>query len=369
MTEESGVIQQFGFDSCGALDLSSSGTNSIKLSDEDTESNSDNGDVGPGFSKRKAEVLAEFLSKRKKIRKEENDNLQPIILNKRKNIRDILQDRLLEQTTREAKALEDERLLRLRCSSESLGQSSDDSDQFKMLSDGGDEDEEEDEDPNNSGMHVNDCLNVREPDGGVVVNIGHPQQDPDIRIAPQIAEHIKPHQIGGVRFLYDNVVESLDRFRDSQGLGCILAHNMGLGKTMQVISFVDVLLSETSARSVLCIVPINTLQNWLAEFNHWLPAKVHVVYSPVQLYNYLCIQGESSPLVENGVDVKHRDFKIFVLNDNYKNMQQRSTVIKDWANQGGESECCPQASVARGFICRSADDGIRALQTVIKQKI
>ena len=138
---------------------------------------------------------------------------------------------------------------------------------------------------------------------------------------------------------------------------------------MQVISFVDILLSETSARSVLCIVPINTLQNWLAEFNHWLPAKVHVVHSPVQLYDYLCIQGESSPLVENGVDVKHRDFKIFVLNDNYKNMQQRSTVIKDWANQGGESECCPQASVARGFICRSADDGIRALQTVIKQKI
>lgn len=339
MTEESGVIQQFGFDSCGALDLSSSGTNSIKLSDEDTESNSDNGDVGPGFSKRKAEVLAEFLSKRKKIRKEENDNLQPIILNKRKNIRDILQDRLLEQTTREAKALEDERLLRLRCNSESRGHSSDDSDQFKMLSDGVDEDEEEDEDPNNSGMHVNDCLNVPEPDGGVVVNIGHPQQDPDIRIAPQIAEHIKPHQIGGVRFLYDNVVESLDRFRDSQGLGCILAHNMGLGKTMQVISFVDVLLSETSARTVLCIVPINTLQNWLAEFNHWLPAKVHLVNSPVQLYNYLCIQGESSPLMENGVDVKHRDFKIFVLNDNYKNMQQRSTVIKDWAYQGGESEC------------------------------
>ena len=344
MTEEPAVIQQFGFDSCGALDLSSSGTNSIKLSDEDTESNSDNGDTGPGFTKRKAEVLAEFLSKRKKIRKEENDNLQPIILNKRKNIRDILQDRLLEQTTREAKALEDERLLRLRCNSESQGgQSSDDSDQFKLLSDGIDEDEEDDEDPNNSGMHVNDCLNVREADGSVVVNIGRPQQDPDIRLAPQIAEHIKPHQIGGVRFLYDNVVESLERFRDSPGLGCILAHNMGLGKTMQVISFVDVLLSRTSARTVLCIVPINTLQNWLAEFNHWLPAKV-MVHSPQSIYYttiaYLCkLQGETSPIMDNGVDVKHRDFNIFVLNDNYKNMQQRSTVIKDWANQGGELEC------------------------------
>ena len=51
--------------------------------------------------------------------------------------------------------------------------------------------------------------------------------------------------------------------------------------------------------------------------------------------------------MENGVDVKHRDFNIFVLNDNYKNMQQRSSVIKDWANQGGESDCQPPSGPLR----------------------
>ena len=41
-------------------------------------------------------------------------------------------------------------------------------------------------------------------------------------------------QIGGLRFLYDNLVVSLQRFSNSLGFGCILAHSMGLGKTLQV---------------------------------------------------------------------------------------------------------------------------------------
>lgn len=69
---------------------------------------------------------------------------------------------------------------------------------------------------------------------------------------------LPPSQIGGIRFLYDNLVESVERFSSSSGFGCILAHSMGLGKTLQVISFIDVLFRRTQAHTVLAIVPVRT---------------------------------------------------------------------------------------------------------------
>ena len=46
---------------------------------------------------------------------------------------------------------------------------------------------------------------------------------------------------------------------------------MGLGKTLQVIGFIEVFFRCTPAKHVLCVVPVNTLQNWIGEFEHWVP--------------------------------------------------------------------------------------------------
>lgn len=72
--------------------------------------------------------------------------------------------------------------------------------------------EEEHDDPSNSGMHTNDEFNQPDEQGRVLVNVGHAEDEPDVFVAPQIARIIKPHQIGGVRFLYDNIVESITRY-------------------------------------------------------------------------------------------------------------------------------------------------------------
>ncbi|XP_043461443.1 uncharacterized protein LOC122498019 isoform X2 [Leptopilina heterotoma] len=165
-----------------------------------------------------------------------------------------------------------------------------------VLSDpsGGEETDNED-DPANSGMHTNDRYNVPDEHGRVLINVGHPEMEPDVFLAPQVARIIKPHQIGGIRFLFDNIVESIDRYKTSSGFGCILAHSMGLGKTLQVASFCDIFFRCTTARTVLCIMPINTLQNWLAEFNMWLP------YEDPDAPK---VEPETSVKTEPGTDVK-----------------------------------------------------------------
>nr|CAD7429201.1 unnamed protein product [Timema monikensis] len=189
-----------------------------------------------------------------------------------------------------------------------------------LLSEPSSGDEEPVDDPTNSGMHTNDLYNIPDEQGRVLVNVGHPAEEPDIFVAPQIARIIKPHQIGGVRFLYDNVVESTTRFNTSTGFGCILAHSMGLGKTLQVVCFCDIFLRHTPGRTVLCIMPINTLQNWMAEFNMWLPGEPDPANGPPPN-----TQGE----------VRTRNFPLHVLNDSHKSMSARARVIQDWNKDGG----------------------------------
>ena len=73
--------------------------------------------------------------------------------------------------------------------------------------------------------------------------------------------------------MFDNVIESLTHAKTNPGFGCVLAHAMGLGKTLQVVSFTDVFLRSTGHLHTLIIVPVNTIQTWKGEFRNWLPER------------------------------------------------------------------------------------------------
>ena len=56
-----------------------------------------------------------------------------------------------------------------------------------------------------------------------------------VMVAPELAKVLKPHQVGGVRFMWYNICGVLADYNKKESeLGCILAHSMGLGKTLQV---------------------------------------------------------------------------------------------------------------------------------------
>ena len=74
-----------------------------------------------------------------------------------------------------------------------------DDDQDEKSRDAGDDSisdsDKDDGDPENSGSHVNDAMNQPDEQGRVLVNVGHPPNEHDIFLAPQLAANVKPHQV------------------------------------------------------------------------------------------------------------------------------------------------------------------------------
>ncbi|GFS24601.1 DNA excision repair protein ERCC-6-like [Elysia marginata] len=55
------------------------------------------------------------------------------------------------------------------------------------------------------------------------------------------------------------------------GKGGILADDMGLGKTIQVIAFLAGMFDMGKIKSVMIVIPLSVIPNWLNEFNKWTP--------------------------------------------------------------------------------------------------
>ena len=96
-----------------------------------------------------------------------------------------------------------------------------------------------------------------------------------VKINKAFVPLLKPHQLEGIKFLYDCIIESVDRVNNENepGSGCILAHSMGLGKTFQIVVFLHTIMTnkhlQDKIERALIIVPYNVIENWVREFNKW----------------------------------------------------------------------------------------------------
>ncbi|XP_055917591.1 transcriptional regulator ATRX homolog [Eupeodes corollae] len=106
-----------------------------------------------------------------------------------------------------------------------------------------------------------------------------------IKVNSDIVKHLKPHQRDGVKFMYDSCYGCVDALKDGSGSGCILAHCMGLGKTLQVIALLHTVTSykELKTSKILVLCPKSTIMNWADEIKRWLgPLEV----KNLQIFNF-----------------------------------------------------------------------------------
>ncbi|OMJ26776.1 Protein CHROMATIN REMODELING 20 [Smittium culicis] len=141
-------------------------------------------------------------------------------------------------------------------------------------------------------------INLQQVYEPILVNPGHSINEADVFIPEFLGKWLKPHQIEGVQFMWRNVVMFHKNYENSKQHGCVIAHAMGLGKTLQVITFIYTLLytieedkriaesirkskslkncklsgipSEYKGKQVLILCPPSLQINWQREFTKWL---------------------------------------------------------------------------------------------------
>lgn len=147
----------------------------------------------------------------------------------------------------------------------------------------------------------------------LVINDSKAEEDGFVYVNDNIAKLIKDYQVEGVRFMWNQVVAGDPK----KPQGCLLAHTMGLGKTMQVITLL-VAISEASAsldESVQRQVPANLQES-----------KTLIMCPPTLVDNWA---NELAMWDENGVLGEH--LKAISSLD----MDAKATVIERWSRHGG----------------------------------
>lgn len=115
----------------------------------------------------------------------------------------------------------------------------------------------------------------------MIVNESKDDDEGFIYIHDEIAPRIKEHQVAGVRFMWNQVIA-----KSGTRQGCLLAHTMGLGKTMQIITLLvtiaEAAYSDDDSISsqipnhlreskTLILCPPTLVNNWLDELLSWTP--------------------------------------------------------------------------------------------------
>ncbi|KAI9645832.1 hypothetical protein NHQ30_005267 [Ciborinia camelliae] len=125
-----------------------------------------------------------------------------------------------------------------------------------------------------------------------IINEGKFDDQGYIYVDEEIGKRIKPHQLDGVRFIWNQITAD-----GKATQGCLLAHTMGLGKTMQTITILVALAQAASSidesvssqvpeslrvSRTIVICPPGLIANWVDELLTWSPDDILGDLRPIE---------------------------------------------------------------------------------------
>uniref|UniRef100_A0AAX7VTY5 DNA helicase n=1 Tax=Astatotilapia calliptera TaxID=8154 RepID=A0AAX7VTY5_ASTCA len=191
---------------------------------------------------------------------------------------------------------------------------------------------------------------------------------PLVQVHRNLVTILKPHQVDGVQFIWDSCCESVKKANSSPGSGCVLAHCMGLGKTLQVVTFLHTVLlsTELKFRTALVVCPLNTILNWVSEFRKWQnnmgEDKVKVIELATMKHNLGRLRALQRWQRDGGVMIMGYDmYRILSLDCKINNDEWKEEFYRTLVDPGPDFVVCDE-----GHILRNDGSNISKAMNAIK---
>uniref|UniRef100_W8AIW8 Helicase ARIP4 n=1 Tax=Ceratitis capitata TaxID=7213 RepID=W8AIW8_CERCA len=198
-----------------------------------------------------------------------------------------------------------------------------------------------------------------------------------IKVHPDIAKHLKQHQRDGVKFMYDSCYGGVEALKKSSGSGCILAHCMGLGKTLQLIALLHTVISykELKTSKVLVLCPKSTVMNWADEIDRWLgplKPKYYTFHDTSDINDKIQILKDwsmASPSAAGILLIGYEAFRTLVFYHSYKNRSIAQSRLENIRNDVDKYLLSPGADLVvcdEGHIIKNSKSAISLAVSQIK---
>ncbi|KAN0065862.1 helicase [Thecaphora frezii] len=146
----------------------------------------------------------------------------------------------------------------------------------------------------------------------------------DVVVDPQLTKALRPHQVEGVKFMYERVMGM--HAEGEKGQGVILADEMGLGKTLQTITLILTLMKQNcyytaascTIERALIVCPLSLVKNWKREFRKWIGNNA---------LNVLCIDGDGKGKEDVERFVRSKAYQVLVIG--YEKLRTCVKILKD----------------------------------------